>query len=61
MKTEPEAIGTTTQNEFGSAKLDLTPIVLLTMWSGAQKMKTGPEALGAAENESGSAKHEKLT
>jgi hypothetical protein len=27
----------------------------------AQNMKTGPDALGTAENESGSAKHEKGT
>jgi hypothetical protein len=28
---------------------------------GEKKMKTGPDALGTAENESGSAKHEKVT
>jgi hypothetical protein len=30
-----------------------------TSW-GAQNMKTGPDTLGTAENESGRAKHEKL-
>jgi hypothetical protein len=31
------------------------------MSQGAQDMKTGPDALGTAENESGSAKHENGT
>jgi hypothetical protein len=42
-------------------KRDLTPSVPSKTGPGAQNMKTGPDALGIAENESGSAKHENET
>jgi hypothetical protein len=42
-------------------KWDPTPLVPPKMSSGAQNTKTGPDALGNAENESGSAKHENVT
>jgi hypothetical protein len=40
---------------------DPTPTVPPKMSPGAQNMKTGPCALGTAENESGCAKHENWT
>jgi hypothetical protein len=61
MKKKPNPLGTA-ENEFGSEKKlkrDLTPSVRLKIRSGAQNIKTGPDALGTAENESESAKHEK--
>jgi hypothetical protein len=42
-------------------KCDPTPSELPKMSPGAQNVKTGPDALGTAENESGSAKHENGT
>jgi hypothetical protein len=57
MKNEPDAFGIG-ENEFGHAKRDPTPSVLMKMSQGAQNMNTGPDALYTAENESGRAKHE---
>jgi hypothetical protein len=34
------------------------PLIPMKTSPGAQNMKTGPDALGTTENESGSAKHE---
>jgi hypothetical protein len=42
-------------------KWDPMPPIPLKTCSGAQNVKTGPDALGTIENESGSAKHEKGT
>jgi hypothetical protein len=42
-------------------KKDLTPSVPPKMSLGAQNVKTGPDALGTAENESWSGKHEIAT
>jgi hypothetical protein len=42
-------------------KRDTTPSVPPKMIPGAQNMKTEPDAIGTAENESGSAKHENGT
>jgi hypothetical protein len=42
-------------------KRDPTTSVPPKMSPGAQNMKTGPDALGTAENESGSVKHENGT
>jgi hypothetical protein len=39
-------------------KRDPTPSVMPKMSLSAQNMKTGPDALGTTENESGRAKHE---
>jgi hypothetical protein len=50
MKKEPDALGTA-ENDFGSTKRekrDTTPSVPSKMSSGAQNMKTGPDALGIA-------------
>jgi hypothetical protein len=42
-------------------KRDLTPSVTPQMITGAQNKKTGPDALGKAEKDSGSAKYENGT
>jgi hypothetical protein len=42
-------------------KQDLTPSVPSKTSPGAQNLSTGPDALGAAENESGRRKHENGT
>jgi hypothetical protein len=47
--------------ERKTEKRDLTTSVPLKMSPGAQNMKTGPDAHGNAENESGSAKRENGT
>jgi hypothetical protein len=47
--------------ERRTLKRDQTPSVPQFMSLRAQNMKIGPDALGTAENESGSAKHEKRT
>jgi hypothetical protein len=44
-----------------TCKREPTPSVMPNTSPGAQNMKTGPDALGTAENESGSAKHENDT
>jgi hypothetical protein len=44
-----------------TSKWDSTPHVSSKMSSGAQDLKTGPDALGTPENESGRAKHENGT
>jgi hypothetical protein len=44
--------------ERKTGKRDQTPSVPPTMTPGAQNMKTGHDALGTAENESGRANHE---
>jgi hypothetical protein len=48
-------------HEHNIRKWDLTPSVPPKTSSGAQNMKTGPDALGTAENESDRAKHENGT
>jgi hypothetical protein len=47
--------------ESKTCKRDPTPSVPPKTSPGAQNMKTGPYALGTAENKSGSAKHENGT
>jgi hypothetical protein len=54
----------TAENEYGRPKprkWDPTPSVPPETSPGAQIVKTGPDALGTAETESGSVKHEKGT
>jgi hypothetical protein len=55
LKTGPDAL-----DSVATLKRDPTPSVPPKMCHGVQNMKTGHDALGNAENESGRAKHENV-
>jgi hypothetical protein len=60
MKTGPDALGTAEKQvqECKTLIWDPTPSVSPKMSLGAQYMKTSPDVIGIAENDSGSSKHE---